>query len=63
MGDELRRGQAQNRLNFYFQIKFDLEGQGRPLHKTIGTLIKVFYIFGLNLVILPWTGPQLSLGQ
>ena len=63
MGDELWHGQAQNRVNFDFQIKFYLEGQSRPLHKTIGTLIKVFYIFGLNLVILPWTGPQLSLGQ
>ena len=31
--------------------------------KTIGTLTKVFYTYGLNLVILAWTGPKLSRGQ
>ena len=31
--------------------------------KTIGTLTKVFCIFGPNLVILAWTGPELSRGQ
>ena len=29
----------------------------------IGTLTKVFCIFGPNLVILAWTGPELSRGQ
>ena len=28
-GDELSRGQAQNGVNFYFEVKFDLEGQGQ----------------------------------
>ena len=37
---------------FGFQVKFDLEGQGRSVHKTIGTLTKVFCIFGPNSVIL-----------
>ena len=38
---------------FGFLVKFDLEGQGRLLHKIIGTLTEVFYTFGPNLVILP----------
>ena len=29
----------------------------------MGTLTKVFCIFGPNLVILAWTGPELSHGQ
>ena len=28
-GDELSRGQAQNGVNFDFEVKFDLEGQGQ----------------------------------
>ena len=32
-------------------------------HKTIGKLTKVFCILGPNLVILAWTGPELSCGQ
>ena len=28
-GDELLRGQAQNGVNFDFEVKFDLEGQGQ----------------------------------
>ena len=35
--DELWCGQAQNELKFYFQVKFDFEGQGRSSPKTIGT--------------------------
>ena len=31
--------------------------------KTIGTLNKIFYIYGSNLVILAWTGLELSRGQ
>ena len=60
---ELWCGQAQNGVNFDFQVKFDLEGQGQSVHKTTGTLTKVFCIFGLNLVILAWTGTELSHGQ
>ena len=58
-GDELLRGQTQNGLNFYFEVKFDLEGQGQSPHKTIGILTKVFYTYGPNLVILAWTGDEL----
>ena len=63
MGGELWCGQTQNGVNLDFQVKFDLEGQGQWVYKTIGTLTKVFCIFGPNLVILAWTGPELSRGQ
>ena len=33
MGGELWCGQAQNGINLDFQVKFDLEGQGRSVHK------------------------------
>ena len=62
-GDELSRGQAQNGVNFDFEVKFDLEGQGQSPPKTIGILTKVFYIYGPNLVILAETGHELSRGQ
>ena len=63
MGDELWSGQAQIGVNSDFEVKFDLEGQGQLPPKTIGTLTKVFCIFGPNLAILAWTGPKLSRGQ
>ena len=63
MGGESWCGQAQYGVNLDFQVKFDLEGQGPSVHKTIGTLTKAFCIFGPNLVILAWTGPELSCGQ
>ena len=63
MGDELSHRQAQNGVNFDFEVKFDLEGQGQSPLKTIGILTKVFYTFGPNLAILAWTGPKLSRGQ
>ena len=44
-------------------MKFDLEGQGQSPPKTIVILTKVFYIYGQNLVILGWTGDELSLRQ
>ena len=62
-GDELLRGQAQNRVNFDYEVKFDLEGQGQTPKKTIGILTKVFYTYGPNLVILAWTGVELSRGK
>ena len=61
--DELSHGQAQNGVNFDFEVKFDLEGQGQSSPKTRGILTKVFYTFGPNLAILAWTGPELSRGQ
>ena len=48
MVDELWCGQAQNGVNFDFDLK------------TIGTLTKVFCIFGPNLVILAWPVDELS---
>ena len=62
-GDELSHGQAQNGVNFDFAVKFDLEGQGQSPPKTIAILTKVFYTYGANLVILAWTGVELSRGQ
>ena len=62
-GDELSHGKAQNRVNFEFEVKFDLEGQGQSPPKTIGILTMVFYTFGPDLAILAWTGPELSRGQ
>ena len=62
-GDELSHGQAQNGVNFDFEVTFDLEGQGQSPPKAIGILTKVFYTYGPNLVILAWTGDELSHGQ
>ena len=62
-GDELSCREAQNGVTFDFEVKFDLEGQGQSPPKTIGILTKVFYTFGPNLVILAWTGDELSRGQ
>ena len=55
--------QAQSGVNFDFEVKFDLEGQCQSTPKTIGILTKVFYIYGPNLVILAWTGIELSCRQ
>ena len=63
MGDELSCREAQNVVNFDFELKFDLEGQGQSPPKTIGILTKVFYTYGPNLVILAWTGDELSRRQ
>ena len=62
-GDELPRGQPQNGVNFDFEVKFDLEGQGQSPPKTLGILTKVFYMYGSNLVILADMGHELSRGQ
>ena len=61
--NELWCGQAQNGVNVDFQVKFGSEGQGRSLHKNIGILTKVIYTSEPNLVILAWTGHELSRGQ
>ena len=62
-GDELSCREAQNGATFDFEVKFDLEGQGQSSPKTKGILTKVFYTYGPNLVILAWTGDELSRGQ
>ena len=59
-GDELWCGQAQNGVNLDFLDKFDLEGESRSFHETTGILTKVFYISDPNMVILAWTGHELS---
>ena len=56
--DKLKMG-----LNFDFEVKFDLEGQGQSPSKTKGIFTKVFYINGPNFVILAETGHELSRGQ
>ena len=56
--DKLKMG-----LNFDFGVQFDLEGQGQMSHKTIRILTKLFCTSGPNLVILAWTGDELSRGQ
>ena len=60
---ELWYGQAQNGVNFFFDITFDLEGQGQSPSKTIGIWNKVFYTYSPNSVILAWTGDELWRGQ
>ena len=57
------KSQAQTGVNFYFEVKFDLEGHGQSTFKTIGILTKVFYTYGPNSVILAWSGNELSRGQ
>ena len=63
IGGEWWHGQGQNMAIFYFEVKYDLEGQGQSPPKTIGIFSKVFYTYGANLVILAWTGVELSRGQ
>ena len=48
---------------FWVEVKFDLEGQGQLPPKTIGILTKVFCFSGPNMVILAWTGEELSCGH
>ena len=52
IGGDLWHGQAQNGVNFDFQVQFDHEDHRQSPHKTIRILIKVFYISDPNLVIL-----------
>ena len=59
-GDALLCEQAQNGVNFDFKVKCDLEGQGQTPTNTIWILTKVFYTYDPNLVILAWTGDELS---
>ena len=48
---------------FWLGVQFDLEGQGQMSHKTIGISTKLFCTSGPNLVILAWTGDELSRRQ
>ena len=59
-GDELSHRKTQNGVNFYFEVKLDLEGHDQSSPKTIRILTKVFYTYGPNLVILTWMGDELS---
>ena len=51
--DKLKMGYG---VNFFFTLKVKVN---YPSPQTIGTLTKVFCIFGPNLVIIPWTGDEL----
>ena len=63
IGGESWQGQAQNGINFDFEVKFGLEGQGQSPPKNNRDLNQGFYTYGPNLVILAWTGDELSRGQ
>ena len=62
-GGEWSCGQAQNSVNFDFQVEFDLEGQGQSIPKTIGILPRMICMSCSNLVILAETSHKLSRGQ
>ena len=62
-GGEWSCREAQNSVNFDFQVKFDLEGQSQSTPKTIRILIKMFCMSGSNLVILAGTSHKLLCGQ
>ena len=47
-GDALLCGQAQNGVNFYFEVKFDLESNSQSPPKSIGIITKVFYTLESN---------------
>ena len=68
IGDELWCGQAQNGVNSDFKLNLTLKVNWRSMsipskNNRDLTVTKVFCIFGPNLVILAWTGPELSCGQ
>ena len=46
-----------------FKIESEIEDQDQSIPKLIGILTHVFCIFGPNLVILAWTGDELSCRQ
>ena len=46
----------------YFENKFNLPCEAQSTSKTIGILTKVFCTPGPNLLVLAWTGDELSLG-
>ena len=53
IGGDLWYGQTHKlKMEFYFEVTFDLEGQGQSPPKTIGILTKAFYTYGPNLMIL-----------
>ena len=63
IGGEWSCGQAQNSVNFDFEVKFDLEGQDQSTPKIIGILTKMFCMSGSNFVILVGTSNKLSRRQ
>ena len=62
-GDEWSHEQAQNGVNFGFEVEFDLEGQSQSPPKTKGIITKVLYTYGPNMVIIAWIGDELSRRQ
>ena len=63
IGGELSLGQAQNWVKFNFQLKLDLEGQGQSTPLQNKDLNQGFCTSDPNLVILAWTGDELSYRQ
>ena len=63
MGDELWWGQAQNGANFYFDLKFDLEGQSQLLPKTIGILTNVQIWWSQLEWVMSYGEDKLKMGQ
>ena len=62
-GDELSRGQTQNGVNFDFEVKFDLEGQGQSPPQNNRDLSQGLLHLCPNLMILAEMGHELSRGQ
>ena len=58
-----RRKSDANKQDFKIKLNFDLTHQIQSTPKIIGILTKEFCTSGPNLVILAWTGGELSRGQ
>ena len=58
-----RTQQAQNGLNFDFQVKFNLEEQGQSTSKTIGISTVMRCIYNTNFEIKAWFVGELSCRQ
>ena len=56
-----RRKNDANKQDFENKLNLTCQAQSNP--KTIGILTKVFCTSGPNLVVLAWTGDELSHGQ
>ena len=60
----MSNGMEKLKMGSILTLKLNLTLEVKVNHpKTIGILTKVFYTYGPNLVILAWTGDELSRGQ
>ena len=67
-GDGLTKYLQKNSANKFgrktgFKIENEIEDQDQSIPKLTGILTQVFCTFGLNLVVLAWTGDELSCRQ